>query len=186
LSRYSNADRGVDGKPILDAFGDKVFYAGTIIGAAAVCKLVPNMIGHGIRQAIAEGLALGVKAGVEPEALWECVHRSAVGRMSGLHEGLPRTVFKGQFEPASFAPVLSRKDIVLATELGREYDVPMSVANLAEQIVIEAMNRGGWGDRDSSITFRLQEEVAAVEVRAPAVDPGKAATFASTHPEGDR
>src|SRR5260370_18362444 len=28
-----------------------------------------NMIGHGIRQAIAEGLALGVKAGVEPEAL---------------------------------------------------------------------------------------------------------------------
>jgi len=27
------------------------------------------MIGHGIRQAIAEGLALGVKAGVEPEAL---------------------------------------------------------------------------------------------------------------------
>jgi hypothetical protein len=28
-----------------------------------------NMIGHGIRQAIAEGLALGVKAEVEPEAL---------------------------------------------------------------------------------------------------------------------
>jgi len=27
------------------------------------------MIGHGIRQAIAKGLALGVKAGVEPEAL---------------------------------------------------------------------------------------------------------------------
>lgn len=180
----SNADRGVDGKPILDAFGDKVFYAGSIIGEATVCKLVPNMIGHGIRQAIAEGLALGVKAGVEPEALWECVHRGPVGRMSGLHEGLPRTGFKGQFEPASFA--LSRNDIVLATELGREYDVPMPVANLAEQIVIEAMNRGGWGDRDSSITFRLQEEAAGVEVRAPAVDPGKAATFVSTHPEGDR
>jgi hypothetical protein len=53
----------------------------------------------------------------------------------------------------------------------REYDVPMPVANLAEQIVIEAMNRGGWGDRDSSITFRLQEEAAGVEVRAPTVDP---------------
>jgi 3-hydroxyisobutyrate dehydrogenase len=93
---------------------------------------------------------------------------------------------KGQFEPACFALVLSRKDIVLATELGREYDVPMPVANLAEQIVIEAMNRGGWGDGDSSIPFRLQEEAAGVEVRAPAVDPGKAATFVSTHPEGDR
>jgi len=106
--------------------------------------------------------------------------------MNGPHEGLPRTVFKGQFEPASFALVLSRKDIVvLATELGRECDVPMPVANLAEQIVIEAMNRGGWGDRDRSITFRLQEEAAGGEVRAPAVDPGKAATIVSTHPEGD-
>jgi hypothetical protein len=40
--------------------------------------------------------------------------------------------------------------------------------------------------RDRSITFRLQEEAAGVEVRAPAVDPGKAATFVRTHPEGDR
>ena len=29
-------------KPILDAFGDKVFYAGAI-GAGSVCKLVHNM-----------------------------------------------------------------------------------------------------------------------------------------------
>ncbi len=170
-------------KPILDAFGDKVFYAGSI-GAGSVCKLMHNMIGHGIRQAIAEGLTLGVKAGVEPSALWECVRRGAVGRMSGLHEGIPRTVFRGQFEPASFALALSRKDIGLATELGREYNVPMPVANLAEQIVIQAMNRG-WGDKDSSITFLLQEEVAGVEVRAPGVDPAKAAKFITTHPDAE-
>jgi 3-hydroxyisobutyrate dehydrogenase-like beta-hydroxyacid dehydrogenase len=119
---------------------------------------------------------LGVKAGVAPEALWECVRRGAVGRMSGLHEGLPRTVFRGQFEPASFA-------LALATELGREYNVPIPVADLAEQIAIEAMNRG-WGEKDSSITFLLQEEAAGVEVRAPNVDPEKAAGFISTHPEG--
>src|SRR6266540_5399372 len=151
-------------KPILDAFGDKVFYAGSI-GAGSVCKLMHNMIGHGIRQAIAEGLTFGVKAGVEPEALWKCVRRGAGGRMSGLHEGLPRTVFRGQFEPASFTLVLSRKDIALATELGREYNVPMPVANIVEQIAIQAMNQG-WGDKDSSIAFLLQEEAAGVEVRA--------------------
>ncbi len=71
------------------------------------------------------------------------------------------------------------KDIVLATELGRECDAPMPVADLAAQIVLEAMNDGGWGDRDSSITFRLQEEAAGVEVRAPAVDPGKALRHSS-------
>jgi 3-hydroxyisobutyrate dehydrogenase len=168
-------------KPILDAFGDKVFYAGSI-GAGSVCKLVHNMIGHGIRQAIAEGLTLGVKAGVEPEALWQCVRRGAVGRMSGLHEGLPRTVFRGQFAPASFALSLAHKDVALATELGREYRVPLPVATLAEQIAIEAMNRG-WGDQDNSITFRLQEEAAGVEVRAPHVDPVQAGKFISTHPE---
>ena len=168
-------------KPLLDAFGDKVFYAGSI-GAGSVAKLVHNMIGHGVRQAIAEGLTLGVKAGVEPEALWQCVRRGSLGRMSGLHEGIARTVFRGEFEPASFSLALSRKDVGLATDLGREFNVPMPLANLVEQIAIEGMNRG-WGDRDSSVTFLLQEEQAGVEVRAPHVDPAQAARFISTHPE---
>ena len=93
-------------KPVLDAFGDKVFYAGGI-GNGAVCKLMHNMIGHGIRLAIAEGLILGVKAGVDVEPLWECIRRGAMGRMSHLHENLPRKVFKGEFEPATFALNLS-------------------------------------------------------------------------------
>ena len=168
-------------KPLLDAFGDKVFYAGSI-GAGSVAKLVHNMIGHGVRQAIAEGLTLGVKAGVEPEALWQCVRRGSLGRMSGLHEGIARTVFRGEFEPASFSLALSRKDVGLATDLGREFNVPMPLANLVEQIAIEGMNRG-WGDKDSSVTFLLQEEQAGVEVRAPHVDPAQAARFISTHPE---
>ena len=97
-------------KPILDAFGDKVFYAGGI-GAGSICKLVHNMIGHSVRQAIAEGLTLGVKAGVEPEAVWECMRRGSLGRMRVLHEGLVRTMFRGEFEPASFALNLAYKDI---------------------------------------------------------------------------
>jgi 3-hydroxyisobutyrate dehydrogenase-like beta-hydroxyacid dehydrogenase len=168
-------------KPLLDAFGDKVFYAGSI-GAGSVCKLVHNMIGHGVRQAIAEGLTLGVKAGVEAETLWECVRRGSTGRMRGLHEGIPRTVFRGDFDSASFALALACKDIALATELGREFNVPMPIANLAEQIAIAGLNRG-WGDKDSSVTFRLQEEAAGVTVRAPHVDPVKAGKFISTHPE---
>ena len=170
-------------KPVLDAFGDKVFYAGSI-GAGSVAKLVHNMITQGVRQAIAEGLTLGVKAGVEPVALWECVRRGALGRMSGLHEGLPGTVFRGRFEPPGFTLALARKDIGLATELAREFNVPMPVATLAEQMAIQGMNRG-WGDKDNSITFLLQEEMAGVEVRAPDVDPAKAARFITTHPDAE-
>ena len=167
-------------KPLLDAFGDKVFYAGEI-GAGSVAKLVHNMIGHGVRQAIAEGMTLGVKAGVETEALWQCIRRGSLGRMNVLHEGFVRTVFKAEYEPASFALSLARKDIGLATELAKEFDVPMPVANLAEQFAIQAMNRG-WGGMDSTVVVRLQEEQADVEIRAD-IDVAKAARFISTHPE---
>ena len=170
-------------KPILDSFGDKVFYAGGI-GAGSICKLVHNMIGHSVRQAIAEGLTLGVKAGVESEAVWECMRRGSLGRMRVLHEGLVRTMFRGEFEPASFALNLAYKDITLATELAKEYDVPMPITTLAEQISLQAMNRG-WGDQDSSVTVRLQEEQAGVEVRAPHIDPARAGRFITTHPDAE-
>ncbi len=168
-------------KPLLDSFGDKVFYAGEI-GAGSVCKLVHNMVGHSVRQAIAEGLTLGVKAGVEPEALWEGMRRGSLGRMRILHEGLVRTMFRGEFDPANFALELAYKDISLATELAREYSVPMPMATLAEQVAIQAMNRG-WKDRDSSVTVLLQEEQAGVEVRASYIDPAQSARFISTHPD---
>lgn len=44
------------------------------------------------------------------------------------------------------------------------YNVPMKLANTAEQDLVEAMARG-WGDRDSSAPFSLQEERAGVKVR---------------------
>lgn len=44
------------------------------------------------------------------------------------------------------------------------------------------MNRG-WGARDSSVTFLLQEEQAGVEVRAAGVDPVRAGRFITTHPD---
>jgi 3-hydroxyisobutyrate dehydrogenase len=168
-------------KPVLDAIGDKVFYAGAI-GAGSVCKLVHNMVGHSVRQAVAEALTLGVKAGVEAEAVWQCIRRGALGRMSYLHEGMPRTVFRDAYDPPTFSLALARKDIGLATELAREFDVPMPMTNLAEQVAIEAMNRG-WGGLDNNVVFRLQEEAAGVEVRAPGVDVARAARFITTHPD---
>lgn len=169
-------------KPLLDSFGDKVAYCGEI-GAGTIAKLVHNMIGHGVRQAIVEGLTLGVKAGVETEALWEAIRRGSLGRMRVLHEGLPRMAFTGNYEPASFALQLAHKDIALATELGREYNVPMPIANLAEQISVQCLNRG-WATLDSSITTVLQEEAAGVELRAD-IDATKAGKFISTHPDAE-
>ena len=168
-------------RPVLDAVGDKVFHAGAI-GAGSVAKLVHNMIGHSIRQALAEGLTLGVKAGVEAEALWECVRRGAVGRMHYLHEALPATMFRDTYTPAAFTLDLALKDLSLATELAREVDVPVPVAELVERMVVEGLDRG-WGQLDNNVVVRLQEEAAGAPVRAPGIDLARAARFITTHPE---
>jgi 3-hydroxyisobutyrate dehydrogenase len=169
-------------KPILSAFGDQVLYAGPL-GSGSICKLVHQMIGSSVSQAIAEGLSLGVKAGVEPKILWECVRRGMMGRMHVLHYQVPQTVFRGTFETETFPLKLLRKDMRLATDLGRELNVPLPVANIAEQILVAAVNRG-WGDKAAyTVTFQLQEEAAQVQIRADGVDPERAAKYISTHPD---
>ena len=150
-------------KPVLDAIGNKVSYVGAI-GAGAIAKLVHNMIAICTQTILAEGLTLGVKAGVDPEALRKAVADGAVGQGLMLNFMVPNVVFKGDFDTVRFALRLARKDIGLASDLGREYEVPMKVANIVEQDLIEAMAKG-WGDRDSTVPFQLQEERAGVKVR---------------------
>ena len=151
-------------KPILDAIGDKVMRVGEI-GCGTIAKLVHNMISACARMAIAEGMTLGVKAGVKPEALLDAIQRSSFGQGRVLKEMIPNTVFPGKFDHVNFALELLRKDVGLATELGREYHVPMMIAALAEQQLEEALRRG-WGQRDSNSLFLLQEERAGVQLRA--------------------
>ena len=151
-------------KPVLDSIGDKVYYVGPI-GCGAIAKLVHNCTGYVVQCALAEVFTMGVKAGVEPLALWQAVRRGAQGRR-GTFEGLAEHLLPGKFDPPDFALRLARKDVDLAVAVGREYDVPMRLANLALQELTEALNRG-WGDRDSRVAMLLQEERANVEVRVP-------------------
>jgi 3-hydroxyisobutyrate dehydrogenase len=151
-------------KPVLDSIGDKVYYVGPI-GCGAIAKLVHNCTGYIVQCALAEVFTMGVKAGVEPLALWQAVRRGAQGRR-GTFEGLSEHLLPGKFDPPDFALRLARKDVDLAVSVGREYDVPMRLANLALQELTEALNRG-WGDRDSRVAMLLQEERANVEVRVP-------------------
>jgi 3-hydroxyisobutyrate dehydrogenase len=154
-------------KPVLDAIGDNVVYCGAI-GAGSICKLVHNTISAITSQAITELFTLGVKAGADPKALWETTRRGAFGRGAGGIHRLPESWFSGDFEPdwdkGFFATKLMRKDVGLATQLAREYSVPMALACLTEQELMEAINRG-WGDNPTTIVRRLQEERAGVEVR---------------------
>jgi 3-hydroxyisobutyrate dehydrogenase-like beta-hydroxyacid dehydrogenase len=151
-------------KPVLDAIGDQPYYVGPI-GAGSVAKLVHNCAGYIIQTALAEVFTMGVKAGVEPLALFEAVRQGALGRRRTF-DRLAERYLPGSFDPPDFALRLAHKDVSLATALGREQHVPMRLANLTLEELTEALNRG-WGERDSRVAMLLQEERAGVEVRVP-------------------
>ena len=151
-------------KGVLGAVGNNIGYMGAI-GSGSIAKLVHNMISIVSRALIAEGFTLGVKAGVKPEALLEAIRGASFGQGLILSHMIPDVVLKGDFDNVRFALKLARKDVGLATALAREYDVPMPLAAVGEQIMVEAMARG-WGERDSTSPWELQEEKAGVKVRA--------------------
>jgi 3-hydroxyisobutyrate dehydrogenase-like beta-hydroxyacid dehydrogenase len=166
LALWVGGDRAIFDryKPVLDAIGDQPYYVGPI-GAGSVAKLVHNCAGYAIQTALAEVFTMGIKAGVEPLALFKAVRQGALGRRRTF-DGLAGQFLPGKFEPPSFALRLAHKDVALATALGRELKVPMRLANLTLEEMTEALNRG-WGERDSRVAMLLQEERAGVEVQVP-------------------
>ncbi|HEY8287762.1 MAG TPA: NAD(P)-dependent oxidoreductase [Acetobacteraceae bacterium] len=152
-------------KPVLDTIGDQARYIGPI-GAGSVAKLVHNCYGYIATAAAAEVFSMGVKAGIEPLAIWEAVRQGAIGRR-GAFESLTDQFLPDKYEPAAFALRLAHKDVSLATALGRELNVPMRLANLALADLSEGLNRG-WGNRDSRSIMVLQTERAGVTIK---VDP---------------
>ena len=166
LAIWVGGDRAVFDrcKPVLDAIGDKAYYVGPI-GSGSIAKLVHNCTGYVLQCALAEVFTMGVKAGVEPLALWQAVRQGVQGRR-GSFETLAEHLLPGKFDPPDFALRLARKDVDLAVAVGREFDVPMRLATLTLMELTEVVNRG-WGDRDSRVAMVLQEERAGVEVRVP-------------------
>jgi len=152
-------------KEVLDAIGDQPAYIGPI-GAGSIAKLVHNLSGYIIQTAMAETFTMGVKAGLEPDALWEAVRQGALGRRRSF-DTLHRNYLPQKFDPPDFALALAHKDVALACELGREYGVPMKLAHTTLAEMTEAMNRG-WAGRDSRVAMTLQNERAGIDIK---VDP---------------
>jgi 3-hydroxyisobutyrate dehydrogenase len=171
LAVWCGGDRDVfdKWKPMLDLFADQASYVGPI-GAGSVAKLVHNCFGYIMTVGAAEVFTMGVKAGIEPLAIWEAVRQGAIGRR-GAFDSLTDQFLPNKYEPPAFALRLAHKDVFLATQVGREMNVPMRLANIALSELTEALNRG-WGNHDSRAIMKLQVERAGVDIE---VDPQRIA-----------
>lgn len=143
----------------LTAMGDQAAYIGPI-GAGSIAKLVHNASSAAVNVVLSEVFTMGIKAGVEPLALFEAVRQGASGR-NRMFDRLADHFLTGSYDPADFALRLLHKDVSLACQLAREVQVPMRLTNMALMELTEALNRG-WGARDSRVGSLLQQERAGI------------------------
>ena len=147
--------------PVLGAIGDRLIHVGPS-GTGIVTKLVNNCAGQTLSLVLAEIFALGLKAGADPLPLWEALRSGASGRRRTfdmmIDEFLPAHYF-----PPNAALSIYYKDMMLATELGRDLNVPMRFANLALGEYTEAISRG-LSDQDGRIAMTLSLERIGLKV----------------------
>jgi len=149
--------------PVLEAMGKKIVHVGAS-GAGQFTKACNQIICAITWQAIGEGMALGVKAGVDPAKMLEAVSAGAA-RCWALEVRTPR-LLDGDFKPG-FMAKLQYKDLVIATDAAKKLGVPLPVTSLVTEFYA-ALKTAGKGDWDTSALVTLEEQLAGVEIRRQA------------------
>jgi 3-hydroxyisobutyrate dehydrogenase-like beta-hydroxyacid dehydrogenase len=145
---------------LLDHVADSVTRIGDI-GAGTTAKLLHNVASAAINAVTAEVMSVGVKAGIEPAALYQALRSGAAGRRRSFDAVAPRFL-AGKFDPPSFQLQLAYKDMGLARRLAQDVRVPVRMCDLVFDEISEAMNRG-WGERDAQSSLLLQQERAGID-----------------------
>jgi 3-hydroxyisobutyrate dehydrogenase-like beta-hydroxyacid dehydrogenase len=148
-------------RPILTTLGTEIHHVGPL-GSALVVKLVNNVMSMGNVAVAAEAMVLGVKAGMDPQRLFEILSTSG-GRSHHFLKRFPN-VLAGDFAPR-FSIALSRKDLGLAARMAESLGLPMPTLATVRQ-VYEAAAATGLDAQDMAAVTSLFERWAGVEVRA--------------------
>jgi len=145
-------------KPVLDKVGKKTVYVGKH-GDAAMLKLTVNLVLFLNQASAVEGLTLGLKAGLDPEVLYDVLVAGAAG--SDLIKTRGKDMLAGNFNPRG-ALWIGVKDLGLALEAAKTIGVACPMAGLYQQMLLSAHHRG-WDDQDATVVMRIYEELASIK-----------------------
>jgi len=148
-------------KPVLEHFGQTLHYFGKN-GNAAAMKLVGNLIVALEMEALAEGLVLAQKAGLDLKTVMEVV--KVADFRSPLLVSNGRNILKRDFSP-SFALKLMLKDADLIEKFGNNLQSPIPALQVVEKNLASAVALG-FGEENASAIIRALEKEAGVEVKA--------------------
>jgi len=147
-------------RPLFDGFARAAYRMGAV-GSGAVTKLIINLILFGNRLALAEGLVMGMKAGMEGESLLKVLQDAACSSKTMIDKG-PK-MLKADFSPEGQVRT-SLKDARLALEQGSRLGAPMLVTSLWTQLQ-QAAYQQGLADLDSSAFIEVLRGIAGLPKR---------------------
>ena len=148
--------------PMLQAMGGEIIHMGPL-GSAAVIKVITNMLAFINLVAVGEALMLAKRGGLDLAQSFHAIKASSGN--SFVHETEGQLVLNGSYN-INFTMDLACKDLGFATQLGRNFGVPLEVAGLVEQTFIRARSQYGGGAWSSQVV-KLLEDAMSTDLRAP-------------------
>ena len=148
-------------RPFLERIGKRLFVLGERPGQGQVMKLVNNLLIAANMVSAFEALAMGAKAGLDPDAMVDVVN-AGTGRSFVTSDMMPAVLSRRFGFGAAIAVV--DKDVHLGLEEARALGVPMWGVEQAARVWRFAATQGMAKD-DISELARLMERWAGAEIR---------------------
>ena len=145
---------------LFKAVGNRAFHVGPL-GSGLAMKLVNNMLVQVNTVAVAEAMVLGVKAGLDPQTIYEVV-RVSTGASAAWDLRVPR-ILSDDFAPGGTIDI-AYKDQELETAFAKRLGVPLLLANVTQQVYQMARARG-LNKLDGSAVVKIFEQMAGVTVK---------------------
>lgn len=145
-------------KPILDSIGKKTVYVGKN-GDAAMLKLVVNHTLMLNQAAAIEGMVLGLKAGLDPDIMYDVLASGAAS--SDLIIARGKDMLSGNFTPKGQL-MIGVKDLALSLDAAKQNGVALPVGALYHQFIMMAHYKK-LDDFDATVVMRLYEEWAGMK-----------------------
>jgi 3-hydroxyisobutyrate dehydrogenase len=145
-------------RPVLELLGRTITLVGPV-GSGQLTKAINQVIIAGTYAAVAEGLVMGLKAGIDVEAAQAALAGGAAGSWVLSNRG-PNMIRNSY--PLGFRSRLHRKDLGIALEAARSLGMAIPVAAYVEQLETSLVGRE-LGDEDVSNIARIVREQAGLD-----------------------
>ncbi len=135
-------------EPVLNAMAAKVYKLGDSAGAGSKVKIINQLLAGVHIAAAAEAMALGLREGVDPDALYEVITHSAGN--SWMFENRMAHVLAADYTPLSAVDIFV-KDLGIVLDMARATKFPLPLSSTAHQMFMQASTAGFAKEDDSAV-----------------------------------